>query len=76
MQLKPRGLEGKTLDPYLAGWHKRAVPALGHLPLRMITNGGVPFRPRLDRRRMQPLDRRIAWPRWSALWSRPFAIGA
>ena len=41
MQLALRGLEGKTLDPYLAGWRKRVVPALGHLPLRMITNGAV-----------------------------------
>ena len=30
MQLALRGLEGKTLDPYLAGWRKRVVPALGH----------------------------------------------
>src|ERR1700759_300315 len=36
-----RGLEAKTLDPYLAGWRKRVVPALGHLPVRMITNGAV-----------------------------------
>jgi integrase len=36
-----RGLESKTLDPYLAGWRKRVVPALGHLPARMITNGAV-----------------------------------
>jgi hypothetical protein len=41
MPLALRGLEGKTLDPYLAGWHKRVVPTLGHLPLRMITNGAV-----------------------------------
>jgi integrase len=41
MSLALRGLEGKTLDPYLAGWRKRVVPALGHLPLRMITNGAV-----------------------------------
>ena len=39
MALALRGLEGKTLDPYLAGWRKRVVPALGHLPVRMITNG-------------------------------------
>jgi hypothetical protein len=31
MPLALRGLEGKTLDPYLAGWRKRVVPALGHL---------------------------------------------
>jgi integrase len=36
-----RGLEGKTLDPYLAGWRKRVVPTLGHLPVRMVTNGAV-----------------------------------
>jgi integrase len=41
MPLALRGLEGKTLDPYLAGWRKRVVPTLGHLPLRMITNGAV-----------------------------------
>jgi hypothetical protein len=41
MPLALRGLEGKTLAPYLAGWRKRVVPALGHLPLRMITNGAV-----------------------------------
>jgi integrase len=41
MPLALRGLEGKTLDPYLAGWRKRVVPALGHLPLRIITNGAV-----------------------------------
>jgi hypothetical protein len=31
----------KTLDPYLAGWRTRVVPALGHLAARMITNGVV-----------------------------------
>jgi integrase len=36
-----RGLEKKTLDPYLAGWRKRVVPSLGHLPIAMITNGAV-----------------------------------
>jgi hypothetical protein len=41
MSLALRGLELKTLDPYLAGWRKRVIPALGHLPLRMITNGAV-----------------------------------
>lgn len=40
MQLALRGLELKTLDPYLAGWRKRVVP-LSHLPVRMITNGAV-----------------------------------
>src|SRR5215469_9960526 len=41
MELALRGLEDKTRDPYLAGWRKRVVPALGHLPVRMITNGAV-----------------------------------
>nr|WP_246273720.1 site-specific integrase [Phytohabitans houttuyneae] len=39
--LAMRGLEGKTLDPYSAGWRKRVVPTLGHLPVRMLTNGAV-----------------------------------
>jgi integrase len=29
------------VDPYLAGWRKRVIPALGRLPVRMITNGVV-----------------------------------
>lgn len=41
MTLALRGLEAKTLDPYLSGWRKRVVPVLGHLPVRMITNGAV-----------------------------------
>ena len=41
MTLATRGLERKTLDPYLAGWRKRVVPALGHIPVRMVTNGAV-----------------------------------
>ncbi len=41
MTLATRGLERKTLDPYLAGSRKRVVPTLGHLPVRMITNGAV-----------------------------------
>jgi integrase len=41
MSLALRGLEAKTLDPYLSGWRKRVVPTLGHLPVRMITNGAV-----------------------------------
>jgi len=40
-ELVAADLRRKTLDPYLAGWRKRVVPALGHLPLRMITNGAV-----------------------------------
>ncbi len=41
LTLATRGLERKTLDPYLAGWRKRVVPTLGHLPVKMITNGAV-----------------------------------
>jgi integrase len=41
MPLAMRGLESKTLDPYLAGWRLRVIPALGHLAVRMITNGAV-----------------------------------
>ncbi|MFC9488235.1 tyrosine-type recombinase/integrase [Streptomyces hydrogenans] len=41
MELALRGLELKTRDPYLSGWRLRVVPALGHLPVRMITNGAV-----------------------------------
>ncbi|MFD4856648.1 tyrosine-type recombinase/integrase [Streptomyces atratus] len=41
MDLALRGLELKTLDPYLAGWRCRVVPALGHFPVRMINNGAV-----------------------------------
>lgn len=41
MKLALRGLEGKTTDPYLAGWRKRVLPSLGHLPITMITNGAV-----------------------------------
>lgn len=41
MALALRGLESKTTDPYLAGWRKRVVPTLGHLPIAMITNGAV-----------------------------------
>lgn len=41
LKLATRDLEAKTLDPYLAGWRKRVVPTLGHLPVRMITNGAV-----------------------------------
>jgi integrase len=41
MNLALRGLEPKTLEPYLAGWRKRVLPSLGHLPVRMITNGAV-----------------------------------
>ncbi|WP_327267582.1 hypothetical protein OG233_02640 [Streptomyces sp. NBC_01218] len=41
MDLALRGLELKTLGPYLSGWRMRVVPALGHLAVRMITNGAV-----------------------------------
>jgi hypothetical protein len=41
MKLALRGLEGKTSDPYLAGWRKRVVPTLGHLAITMMTNGAV-----------------------------------
>ena len=41
MPLATRGLERKTLDPYLAGWRLRVVPTLGHIPTRMLTNGVV-----------------------------------
>ncbi len=41
MALALRGLEAKTTDPYNAGWRKRVVPTLGHIPVRMITNGAV-----------------------------------
>ncbi|AIJ24802.1 tyrosine-type recombinase/integrase [Amycolatopsis methanolica] len=41
MPLALRGLESKTTDPYLAGWRKRVVPTLGHIAVRMITNGAV-----------------------------------
>jgi integrase len=41
LHLAVRGLEAKTLDPYMAGWHKRVVPDLGHLTVQMITYGAV-----------------------------------
>lgn len=41
LTLALRGLEAKTTDPYLCGWRVRVVPTLGHLPVRMITNGVV-----------------------------------
>ena len=41
MPLAVRGLEAKTLDPYMAGWHQRVVPDLGHLTVQMITYGAV-----------------------------------
>jgi len=41
MAIALRGLEGKTSDPYLAGWRRRLAPTLGHLPVTMITYGAV-----------------------------------
>ncbi|MGW8702671.1 site-specific integrase [Streptomyces eurythermus] len=41
MGLALRGVEPKTLNPYLAGWRKRVVPAVGHLAVRLIINGVV-----------------------------------
>jgi len=41
LTLALRGLEAKTTVPYLAGWRKRIVPTLGHVPLRMVTTGAV-----------------------------------
>ncbi|MEV6423713.1 hypothetical protein [Streptomyces sp. NPDC051662] len=41
MDLALRGPELKTLDPYLACWHRRVVPTLGHFPVRTITNGAI-----------------------------------
>lgn len=41
MDLAMKGLEQKTLDPYLSGWRKRVTPTLGHLPMPMISQGIV-----------------------------------
>lgn len=41
MKLATRGLEAKTLDPYLAGWRRRVVPTIGHIPVASITHGIV-----------------------------------
>jgi len=41
LTLALRGLEAKTTDPYTAGWKLRVVPALGHIPLSMLTYGAV-----------------------------------
>ncbi|MFC0112623.1 tyrosine-type recombinase/integrase [Kibdelosporangium aridum] len=41
MPLAMRGLEPKTLDPYLAGWRIRVKPTLGHLAIPTILNGIV-----------------------------------
>ena len=37
--LAMRGLEPKTLDPYLCGWRLRILPAMGHLQVNAITHG-------------------------------------
>ena len=61
MPLAMRGLEPKTLDPYLSGWRHRVVPTLW--PPRTPHGHQRRHRPRraqLDRRRLQPLDR--CWP--------------
>jgi integrase len=39
MELALRGLEGKTREAYLAGWRKLVVPTLGHVAVRIMTNG-------------------------------------
>jgi len=41
MEFALRGLELKTHDPYLAGWRRRVIPSIGHLPVRTVTNGAV-----------------------------------
>jgi len=41
LELAMRGLEDKTRDPYLAGWRKRVVPTLGHIPVGAMTYGAV-----------------------------------
>ncbi|MFI5783284.1 tyrosine-type recombinase/integrase [Nocardia sp. NPDC051570] len=41
LDLALRGLEAKTLDPYLAGWRRRVVPTLGHVAITSITYGMI-----------------------------------
>ena len=41
MPLALRGLEAKTVELYGGCWRKRVVPSLGHIAIRMITNGSV-----------------------------------
>ena len=36
-----RGLEPKTLESYMAGWRKLAVPTLDHIQIRILSNGIV-----------------------------------
>ncbi|MGW2231649.1 hypothetical protein [Streptomyces formicae] len=40
-KLALRGLELKTLDPYLSGWRLRVVRALKHLGVRICARGLV-----------------------------------
>jgi integrase len=63
MPVAVRGLEPKTLDPYMAGWRKRVVPALGHLAVR-ITGWQREYQLAEDE-----LDdpRSLALPDWQAL---------
>lgn len=71
MPLALRGLEAKTLDPYLSGWRRRVVPSLGHLTPRMITNGAVDraaggwIADECSRSTMDP--RSLALPDWDTL---------
>lgn len=41
MKLAMRGLDPKTLDPYMAGWRKLVVPSIGHIKVRLLKNGLV-----------------------------------
>lgn len=41
MRLAMRGLDPKTLDPYMAGWRKLVVPSIGHIKVRLLKNGLV-----------------------------------
>lgn len=41
MHLAMRGLEPKTLECYMAGWRKLVVPTLGHIQIRILSNGMV-----------------------------------
>lgn len=41
MKLAMRGLETKTLETYTTGWHKLVVPTLGHIQVRILSNGMV-----------------------------------
>lgn len=50
MALALRGLELKTLDPVSHGWHRRVVPAFGHVPVRAPPQPRRPDRPRQTRR--------------------------